>query len=418
MDELRDQNTNEQEVTSLNESPKAETEQPPEQEKQAPNNSASPSPFVYRWTYADQLALEAQRKSTRKKHNAIAYVCILGGMFLLCIALLFWAVVWYGDALPTDQVSEDLTTPQIHEAVASTVVLIEAIADEGRSYGTGFFIDSNGYIATNYHVIEGYKSITVYLNSGYYYTAKVVGFCEAEDLALIKIDGNQFPVAKIGNSLSLKVGEKTVVVGNPGGMDAPFSTMEGIVSALNRKVLVDMGNYGVELSMIQTSAPVSHGNSGGPLFNAKGEVIGVITRKLSEYDNVGLALPINGCMKLLSALKANGKADGVDSGFSRTFPNIGVQMEEIVKGTDIRVNGKSYTVPINGVLVTKIISEKKNFALKTGDVICMLGDVEIEDSHDLIEQLYRYKMGESVTVKVWRQGTYTTVTVTLGEVLK
>jgi serine protease Do len=252
------------------------------------------------------------------------------------------------------------------------------------------------------------------LNSGYYYNAKVVGFCEAEDLALIKIEGTHFPAAKIGNSLSLKVGEKTVVVGNPGGMDAPFSTMEGIVSALDRKVLVDMGNYGVELSMIQTSAPVSHGNSGGPLFNAKGEVIGIITRKRTTYEGMSYAIPITDAMRTVNAILA-GELEGFVSTVSKSRPKIGITGTNIARGERFTLGGREYTAPAPGFFVIEVSANTAAYGkIEIGDILCSVNGVTVTDMDSFKNELYKCYVGQNVTFEIYRRGQKITVQIVIG----
>ena len=309
----------------------------------------------------------------------------------------------------------ELTTAEISEAVSPSVVLIYTTFDKGYGYGTGFFVSSNGYIATNHHVIEGSETIKVYLHSGKSYPASLVGYSVAEDLAVLKIEGENFPTVPIGDSSTLKVGEKTVVVGHPGGAEAAFSTVEGIVSALNRKVLVNEGAFTSELSMIQTSAPVNSGNSGGPLFNAKGEVIGIVTRKLSDFEGIGLALPINGSMKFINAIIQKGTAKDVVSDFSRTRPNLDVdEMQDIKTGKAFYINNRKYEAPCDGVIVSTSGTQEKPPLLHSGDIICAINGETVTSVNALAEQLYRYQVGERVVLRIWRAGSYTEGTGELG----
>ena len=135
-------------------------------------------------------------------------------------------------------------------------------------------------------MISGAVQIEITLHPGQRLPARVIGYRAASDLAVLKIDGSGYPVIPIGNSDLLRVGERAVSIGNPDGEEAAWTVTQGIVSAINRTVLVESAQYIVEMKMIQTDAPVNPGNSGGPLCNVKGEVIGIITVKLSDTESI------------------------------------------------------------------------------------------------------------------------------------
>ncbi len=374
---------------------------------------------VYRWTYADQSAFDQKQKRRAKKSGIWAYACVLGVMFTLCIALVIGALVWYGGEDKGKNPASNLTTAQISEQVSPSVVLIYTTYEDGYAYGTGFFLTSDGYIATNHHVIKDCETVTVYLHSGRGYDAEIVGVSVAEDLAVLKIKGKEaFPTLPIGDSTQLTVGEKTVVVGNPAGAEAAFTTTDGIISALDRKVLINEGKYMVELTMIQTSAPVNSGNSGGPLFNEKGEVIGIVTRKLMDYEGIGLALPIKGAMEVLLAIMEDGDADEIDPDFSRVRPNISVYVQNAEEGERVYMSGKYMTMPCDGILVVKQSNGVSGYPLRVNDLICAIDGKTVKNEYELAEALYNYKVGDKAVFKVWRNGTYTDVTVTLGTMLK
>lgn len=398
-----------------------EASKPEQTSAEVTNAERIESQVVYRWTYADQLAHDADQTKKKRIRGAWSYALILAGMFLLCIALLCFTVIWYGGhpSSELDPQETELTTAEISEAISPAIVLIHTTHEKAYGFGTGFFVTSDGYIATNHHVIEGSTAIKVYLKSGKSYTATLVGYSEAEDLAVLKIQGQDFPTLPIGNSDTLRVGEKTVVVGNPGGAEAAFSTVDGIISALNRKVLVNEGKYTVELSMIQTSAPVNNGNSGGPIVNAQGEVIGIITRKLADFEGIGLALPINGSMNLINAIIQKGNTENVASGFSRIRPNLDVdEMQDVTKGKIFYINNKKYTAPCDGVILVTSGTKENPPILHSGDIICAINGETVSNVNALAEQLYRYRVGDRVVLKVWRAGEYQDITVELGKIEK
>lgn len=195
--------------------------------------------------------------------------------------------------------STALSTGQVAERVSPAVVLIRATNNAGtQSYGTGFFIRSDGYLLTNYHVVENMKSITVILYPGENKkTAKIVGYDKELDLALLRIAGADYPTVAIGDSDIVAIGDKAIAIGNPSGEKCAWSVTQGIISA--KRVYKQESTDRENSKMIQTDAPINHGNSGGPLLNDKGEVIGVISSKLADTEGIGLAIPINDAMKVV-----------------------------------------------------------------------------------------------------------------------
>lgn len=161
--------------------------------------------------------------------------------------------------------------------------------------GSGFIIDSGGYIVTNYHVINGASAASVITSEGGAYAVSLVGTDINADIALLKIDASGLKKLSFGNSDNVKVGEKVIAVGNPGGLD--FSVTQGIVSAVNRED--SRGNL-----YIQIDVPINPGNSGGPLINTEGQVIGVNTLKLAGFEGVGFALASNNVEDVVDDLKS------------------------------------------------------------------------------------------------------------------
>ncbi len=382
-----------------------------------PESDRDCAPVAFRWTYGEQLSHDAEQAKKKRKCGLFAAIGSLVGAFLICMILLACAVIRYGSGETQSPVAsgEELSITEIADAVTPSVVLISASQNGTPQYGTGFFVTSNGYLVTNYHVIENCDSISVYLSSGHSYVASTVGYREAEDLAVLKVNGNRFQAVTVGDSDALRVGDLTVVIGNPAGFEAAFSTVDGIVSALNRSVTVNQGTYTVELSMIQTSAPVNNGNSGGPMFNSKGEVVGIITRKMTGVEGIGLALPANGSMELVRKIIQNGSAGDTSVDFSRIRPNLAVDaMQSISKGTVFYFNRTKWTAPCAGVFITVSSQNASENGLCSGDIICEIDGVAVADADALAEQLFRYSVGDTAVLKIWRTGSYLEITVSLG----
>ena len=209
---------------------------------------------------------------------------------------------------------QQLTMPEVYAANVNSVVSINVSTTtnvfgrttESAASGSGFFITKDGYILTNYHVIEGASTVKVTAYDGTTYDAAVIGGDEDYDIAVIKVEGTNFQPVVIGKSGSVQIGETVAAVGNPLG-ELTFSMSQGIVSCVNRAINVD----GKPFNMIQVDCSINPGNSGGPLFNSYGEVIGIVSAKYSSYSNttvegIGFAIPIDDVLAMVKDIMTNG----------------------------------------------------------------------------------------------------------------
>ena len=279
------------------------------------------------------------------------------------------------------------------------------MSKEFTSSGSGFILTENGYILTNYHVIEGYTAVSVTDHKGTEYEAEVVGYDALSDVALLKVEAEGLPAVTVGDSDVVAVGDQVVAIGNPLGELASTQTV-GYVSAKDRMVNTD----GTILNMLQTDAAINSGNSGGPLFNMYGQVIGITTAKYSGSSNsgatiegIGFAIPINSVMELVTDLMEYGYITGqAYLGVSLDLPDPSV--------------AAFYGLP-SGPKVTAV--EKGSCAeragIQTGDFIIGLGDKEITSYSDLTYALRSYKAGDSSTITVFRAGAELTLDVTFDE---
>ena len=216
-----------------------------------------------------------------------------------------------------DPQGQPLTAQEVYAKVNPSVVTVVSEQSEGASIGTGVIMTSDGYIITNAHVISGGKSCWVALDTGVTYEVNLVGFDEEEDLAVLKADPqNPLPAAEFGNSDLVQVGDTAYAIGNPLGVELRGTMTNGIISAVNRAVEVD----GKTMTLLQTSAALNNGNSGGPLINEYGQVIGINTLKMSTTDSteatvegLGFALPISSVSFVVNDLIANGHYRGAPS---------------------------------------------------------------------------------------------------------
>ncbi|MBI5964304.1 MAG: trypsin-like peptidase domain-containing protein [Chloroflexi bacterium] len=273
--------------------------------------------------------------------------------------------------------------------------------------GSGFFISDKGYILTNNHVVEGTTEVSIILSDGSEEKAAIVGTDPYSDIAILKTEGKIPAVAALGNSDLLNSGESVIAIGSPLG-DFKNTVTVGVVSATGRSIDTGQG-YQIE-GLIQTDAAINQGNSGGPLVNLAGEVIGVnnmIVRSSGTgaiAEGLGFAIPVNTAQAVANQI--------VDHGyFSRPF--IGISYQAISPNI-----ASSYNLPVQwGVYVTKVAagSPADKAGLKVDDIIVSIGDVKMDETHNYLNVLYTYKPGDQVTLGVMRDGKEITLQITLGE---
>ena len=268
--------------------------------------------------------------------------------------------------------------------------------------GSGVILTTDGYIVTNYHVVEGARQITVTLHDDSTYTATVVGSDQQSDIALLKIDATGLTPAVLGDSDNVQVGEVVIAVGNPMGTLGGTVT-DGIVSALNRDISVE----GNEMTLMQTSAAISPGNSGGGLFNTNGELIGIVNAKYSDEDaeGLGFAIPVNAMKTVVQDLLENGYVTG--------RPALGIT---VITVGDVQT-AMQYGVSSLGVYVNSVDegSGAEAAGMKAGDRIVSIGTQLVESTDDVTNALKAYNVGDVVEVQVDRGRELITLQVTLGE---
>lgn len=383
------------------------------------HSSTEPSheePYFYRWNYSDQVAFDRTAEEKKKKSGVLVYTLILTAVFLVCFSILACLLIWNQSIGRPEQRPEGnaLTTTEVSQRVSPATVLIFSTKMSGYGFGTGFFISGNGYIVTNYHVVADALAVSVRLYSGQELSAALIGGSPEDDVAVLRVQGHGFPFVTIGNSDALNVGDRAIAIGNPSGEEGSWSTTQGIISALNRKVSVTGEGYIRELTMIQTDAPVNTGNSGGPLCNDQGEVIGIVTRKLSDYEAIGFAIPINAAMQTVRAI-INGTLGEHDSSVSQTRPTIGITVQNINKDDQYRLNGQVQTAPITGAIISKVEQTGGAYGLlEVGDIIFSLDGKNVTTMEEMQQLLYQYRVGDVIKVKVMRGNTEVEVSVTLG----
>ena len=271
--------------------------------------------------------------------------------------------------------------------------------------GSGFVISSDGYIVTNYHVIDGASTIKVTFYDGSVYDAKLVGGEQTNDVAVLKIEATGLTPVIIGDSDAANVGQSVTAIGNPLG-ELTFSQTAGIISAKDRTVTM---SDGTKLNMLQTDCTINSGNSGGPLFNSYGEVIGITSAKYSNngsssatIEGIGFAIPINDVVNIIQDL--------IEHGYVTGKPSVGIRMEEVEDGA------LRYGIP-DGAEVAAILkgSCAERAGLQVGDIITAVGETTVESRSELKDAITNYRAGDTVTFTVYRDGQTLTLQLTLDE---
>ncbi len=280
------------------------------------------------------------------------------------------------------------------EAIVNQPMMGQAIS-EGR--GSGVIFSNDGYIITNNHVVEGAQNIKVMLKNGNEYTAQLIGTDAKTDLAVVKIEEEGLPTVEFGDSDSLQVGELAVAIGNPLGKLGGTVT-SGIVSATARNINIS----GEEMTLIQTSAAVNPGNSGGGLFDKEGRLIGVVNAKLtgSEIEGLAFAIPANTVKEIISDIIQNGYVTG--------RPELGIEVVDVQDSATAR----SYGLGETGVYVARSYEEQ---GLAAGDRIAAIDGTEISSLSQMSEMLEAHSVGEAVKLTVESDGERKEVSITLSE---
>jgi len=279
-----------------------------------------------------------------------------------------------------------------------------AFISEGS--GSGIIIDTNGYIVTNNHVVDGASNITVSLSDGRKFSAQLIGKDSKTDLAVLKINATNLTAAKLGDSSKLEVGDLAVAIGNLLGESFAGTVTSGIISGLNRNIQSDYG----AVNLIQTDAAINPGNSGGPLVNSNGEVIGITSVKLTSTDSsdtqdqfgmyqsqstpvegMGFAIPINEAKPIIDELIKHGYVER---------PMMGVSVQEVTQQ-----DAAQYNIPV-GLYIAQVQqgSGADEAGLQAGDVIIAVDGTKVETFDALQSIIAKHKVGDTVTVTFWRNG--------------
>lgn len=294
-----------------------------------------------------------------------------------------------------------MALPDIYDKVSPSVVGVSCTLARSSATGTGIIISEDGYIITNAHVVQDALSIMIVDSRLNEYEAKVVGADSQTDLAVLKVEASGLTPCEFGKSGELRIGELAVVIGNPLGLDLYGTMTTGIISGLNRTITIGEN----KMTLIQTQASINKGNSGGPLINAYGQIIGITSAKVnSAYgEGLGFAIPIDEALPIVDDLMEHGYVTG--------RPMIGISGEDITY-----IMSLYYRLP-QGVCVRFITPESGAEAagIKAGDIIIGINDSSISTMDELTEAKNQFSAGDTITLNIYRDGVSMNVTVVLSE---
>ncbi len=285
-----------------------------------------------------------------------------------------------------------ITTKEVREQNSLFTGPVQQVVE---GVGSGIVVDENGYILTNSHVVANgdAKDIKVLFSDGNEKEANVIWNDPSLDLAVIKVDAKGLKTAELGDSDDIQIGETAIAIGNPLGLDFERTVTSGIVSGLNRSISVSDSGTAME-GLIQTDASINSGNSGGPLLNSEGKVIGINTLKIQSSEGMGFAQPINLVKSVINEIVNTGS-------FEEAY--IGIYGGDVLKYQ--QATGRDFGAE-EGTLVTSIAqgSPAEKADIKAGDVITGINENKVESFQGLKKELYKYKPGDKVTLKIVREG--------------
>ncbi len=426
----------------------------PEQAKQifdADQAQKQESTYAYRWNYEDQRAADLKNKTAKRQHRwgIWVYAFTMTAVFALCFCLLAGVLIidlfrpakeeilmggFTGDVTVVGGGDEQTIEASALESVRNYTVVIAAKGKNGVSTGTGFVLTQDGYIATNYHVIENTDTITVKFYSGHAAVAEVVGYSAIDDIAVIKVNASGLYTARLGSSANVQDAQNVYAVGTPAGEEYAWSVTKGVVSFAQREVKIydDEGILEKKMKLIQTDTPVNPGNSGGPLVNSDGEVLGIITLKLAgQYENMGFAIPIDGAMVLIQNIIQTGEPG--ESPITSKRPLIGIvgvgveagkyyinipgenRIQEVSPEDAAAYPNEVFYARYTGIWVQSttpgLDAAKK---LQPDDIIVMADGRELANIYDLMDVINSHNGGETVQLTYYRNGVANIVDVELG----
>lgn len=417
-------------------------------------HEAATQAFTWEPINHDELLRPATDK--KKRHSAfkvslIIMACVLATALLVLVGALVYTMfdsypdaqdknitvnVTVSDKGPTNP-GDGYASPELLEEVKNSIVVISAQSSATSSLGSGFIISEDGYIVTNQHVIDGASDIWVDLYDGSSYKAKVVGQSARDDIAVLKVSAKNLSAITLAKSENSYVGEVVYAIGCPDSYDFAWTVTMGIISHTGRNVKIydDNGNLEKTMNLIQTDVSVNPGNSGGPIINTRGEVVGIVTLKITNTEGMGFAIPIDGALEIIDAIITKGNADDVESSISAPRPMIGITcvgvsankyyrrtatgIEEISQTVADQNPDTCFYAPVGGIYVMSLDGKYNAVGvLEVGDIIVSMNGSALYSNNQLSFYLNDCKPGDVIELEVFRDGEYKTVKLTLAKEIK
>ena len=297
-----------------------------------------------------------------------------------------------------------LSLQEIYRRCIGSVVSIVTVTPSGKASGTGIIMSADGYVITNHHVIENAQAVSVLTSDGQEYSASIIGSDETSDLAVLKVEADGLQAAEFGDSSVLQVGDSVAAIGDPLGTALRGTMTDGIVSAINRDLTVNDRT----MSLIQTNAALNNGNSGGPLINCYGQVIGINTMKMSNFysssttvEGIGFAIPIDTAKPIIDEL--------IEKGYVSGRPAIGIDGETLPATYRIY-----YRLP-QGIYVTRVYQNSDAAAkgVSEGDIITAINGISVTTMEQLNRVKNQYTAGDTITLTIYRGGVSSDVEIIL-----
>lgn len=416
------------------EMPAPEKNMPSRPERSADEDCAN----AFNWNFADSTKKANEKERKKRRTGAWVYAAIMGATFLVSFVIL--AAVLMSDTVNNsgskttdgaqsqrqselkadsdkviyvreyDPSSGALTPQEIYAKCSPAVVSVHSSSSSLEGVGSGFLISTDGYIATAAHIVENMENVEIITCDGASFEASVIGADGLTDVALLKIEASNMPCVDFGSSGSVVIGDELVTIGTPASLDYAGTLTRGDVSYCDRIVYIYDKTSGLlekKMKLIQTSVIVNPGNSGGPVFDIYGNVVGIVTMKLGDnYSGIGFVIPSDA---------ASGIIDDMKSGTEITDAKRALVA---VRAPKLGIKGESFASDdLYGVRVTGFISDEYDAALKLrkGDIVVKIGADSVTGMSGLGKIINKYDPGESVDVTVYRSGQYLTYGVTLGQ---
>lgn len=410
-----------EEVPENNTETNTESEAETEPAAKVPQHPEPPAEVKEYWSFSEQVKADKAAQKKKGRRGALTYAIIMTCLFAVCFALLAVLLMtgFGADSNVVEVPTNGASLADLVDSVKDSVVTVVVAKEGGTGFGSGFVYTADGYIITNYHVIDGAKSISVMCTDGRELSAFLIDGDELSDVAVIYVKNLGIEPLAIGDSDAIRVGEDVIAIGTPVDTDYAGTVTKGIVSGVKRVVRVyeSSGLLEKTMEMIQTDTTLNHGNSGGPLINMRGEVIGINTMKYyasDAGDTLYFSIQINDAVAIADDIIEDGKYSG-NKGSATQGVQLGIQGGTVYKGVETQVAvGVVITPEVDGVYISAVTEGyPAHGKIEANDIIVSFDGVQTPTIEKLRAELFEHKVGDTVIIEVWRNGQIVSVEVTL-----